>query len=638
MAGLKRCLGIDLGSSRIKVAEIVIEKGKLRLAKVLQADVDIPPGTDEDERGLRLSRALRDLLKANKITTKEAIFCVPGHAVFQRPVKLPKTSAERLRRIIEYEARQQIPFPLDQTQFEYQVFEDPQNEEEVEVLLAAIKKDAIQSQVRLFRRTGLRIAGIGVSYFALFNYHLFDQGKITLEAKTKPAKAKADKGNGAEKKDKKGGFSLSFGKKKKVAAEAVAEEPLAGEEEIPDLDEAFEGDDGFAGDGMLEEIKAYVNLGAASMDLAIPKTGGLGLVGFCRTIPHAGNEMTKAIQSALALDSFREAEEVKQTQTAVLSTMYDLRGGDGEAHDRKASEALTQVVDRRIIGELRRSLDFYISQPDGVAVDGIVLSGGQARLPFLGSYIEEKLGIPVEVIEQFNNEDVPLGDGVESADWSSAAVAVGLALQGVGVSPISVDFLPGEMRTVREFKGRYREVAAMVAVLAGMIYLSSGIGKHETELYIAEADKVRGQVDANAERAKAKFEEIKAARQPIIDKTKNLVKIAEPRDVWLEFLAEILREKPAEVVLNMVQMGSDGNIVISGECGTLDPIMDFQENLQKRTDLVKDIGIRRLDSEPLPDPLNRFKFGSHNFEFSMIHVAKHVPIMPTPTPTPTPAP
>ncbi len=67
-----------------------------RLNKVLQADVDIPPGTDEDERGLRLSRALRDLLKSNKITTKDAVFCVPGHAVFQRPVKLPKTSPERL--------------------------------------------------------------------------------------------------------------------------------------------------------------------------------------------------------------------------------------------------------------------------------------------------------------------------------------------------------------------------------------------------------------------------------------------------------------------------------------------------------------------------------------------------------------
>jgi len=539
MAGLKRCLGIDLGSSRIKVAEIAVEKGKLRLLKVLHADVDIPPGTDEDERGLRLSRALRDLLKSNKVTTKDAIFCVPGHAVFQRPVKLPKTSPERLRRIIEYEARQQIPFPLEQTRFEYQVFEDAQNEEEVEVLLAAIKRDTIQSHVRLFRRAGLRIAGVGVSYFALFNYHLFDQGKIVLETK-KPDKGKADKkkGNGAaasaKAKDRKSkGLGLSFGKKKAKAAEAEPEGgesvAVSDEEAIPDLDEPIEELEGLDDEGMLEEIKGYVNLGATSMDLAIPKTNEVGVVGFCRTIPHAGNEMTKAIQAALALDSFREAEEVKQTQTAVLSTMYDLQAGEDSTYNRKASEVLTQVVDRRIIGELRRSLDFYISQPDGVAVDGLVLSGGQAHLPFLASYIEEKLGIPVETIEEFHNEAVPLNDGVDSADWSSAALAIGLAVQGVGVSPIKIDFLPEEMRTVREFKGRYRELAAMVAVLGGMVYLSAGIGTYETEQLLQAAQDMQGRSDPQAETAIARFTEVQGARQPIIDKTKGLLKLAEPR-------------------------------------------------------------------------------------------------------------
>lgn len=628
MAGLKRCLGIDLGSSRIKVAEIVAEKGRLRLNKVLQADVDVPPGTDEDERGLRLSRALRDMLKANKITTKDAVFCVPGHAVFQRPVKLPKTSPERLRRIIEYEARQQIPFPLEQTSFEYQVFEDPQNQEEVEVLLAAIKRDTIQSHVRLFRRAGLRVAGIGVSYFALFNYHLFDQGKIIPETKTK-----ADKSGDKKVKDKKA-TRFSFGKKDKVPEPVPAEqtEELPDEDAIPDFED---GDvEAIGEDGGLDEIKAYVNLGATSMDLAIPKSGNMGVVGFCRTIPHAGNEMTKAIQTALALDSFREAEEVKLTQAAVLSTMYDLAGGGDATYNRKASEALTQVVERRIIGELRRSLDFYISQPDGVAVDALVLSGGQAHLPYLGSYIEEKLGIPVEVVEEFHNEDVPLGDGMESADWASAAVAVGLAVQGVGVSPIRVDFLPREMRTVREFKGRYREVAAMVAVLAGMIYLSSGIGKHEIQMYRDAANMARGQIDTQAEVAKARFTEVQNARQPIIDRMKGLIKLAEPRTIWLEFLAEILREKPSEVVLNTVQMGADGQIYIAGECATLPPIQDFLDNLAKRRDLVLDVASRRLDPEPLPDPLNRFKHGTHVFEFTMRHATKHVPIKATPTPTP----
>ncbi len=627
MAGLKRCLGVDLGSSRIKVAEMQAERAGLRLLRVLQAEVDIPQGTDEDERALRLTRALRDLLKSNKVTTRDAVFCVPGHAVFQRPVKLPKTSPERLRRIIEYEARQQIPFPLEQTRFEYQVFEDEENAEEVEVLLTAIKRDTIQSHVRLFRRTGLRIAGIGVSYFALFNYHLLDQGRISIGDK----KAEKKSADGAKKAGK--GFSFSFGKKKAKAAVVAADTAdVAEEDAIPELDEDIPD---FGPDGALEEIKAYVNLGANTMDLAIPKTGKMGPVGFCRTIPHAGNEMTKAIQAAMALDSFREAEEVKRTQAAVLSTMYDLEGGDEQNYSRKASEALTQVVDRRVIGELRRSLDFYISQPDGVAVDGLVLSGGQAATPYLASYVEEKLGVPVEILDALHNEKVAMAEGIDANDLCGGALAVGLALQGIGVAPIQIDFLPSELRTVREFKGRYRELAAMVAVLGGMIYFSSGIGEGKVQGYEQAAQALAAQHDPDAPAAVQQFNDIKTARQPVVDKLKGLVKVTDPRDLWLSFMAEVLAEKPSDVVLNVFQMNSDGAITISGECANLDPIMDFKDNLSKRTDLVSDFK-SNVPFDPVPDPLNRFARGSYKFDFTMRHVRKYVSAVPTPTPTPTP--
>ena len=605
-----------------------MEKAGLRLVRVLEADVDIPHGTDEEERALRLTRALRDLLKSNKVTTRDAVFCVPGHAVFQRPVKLPKTSPERLKRIIEYEARQQIPFPLEQTRFEYQVFDDPENPEEVEVLLTAIKRDTIQGHVRVFRRTGLRIAGVGVSYFALFNYHLLDMDRITsLDKKPTPDRAK-----GTAKKSGKG-LNFSFGKKKAKAAVMVEADPsveVSDEDAIPEMDEDIPD---FGPAGGMEEIKAYVNIGATSMDLAIPKSGSMGIVGFCRTIPHAGNEMTKAIQSAMALDSFREAEEVKKTQAAVISTMYDLEGGDEQNYSRKASEALTQVVDRRIIGELRRSLDFYISQPDGVAVDALVLSGGQSVTPYLASYIEEKLGVPVEVVDRFHNEKVPLGDEIDSAELCGGALAIGLAIQGLGVSPLKIDFLPTELRTVREFKGRYRELGAMVALLGGMIYLSSGIGNAKADQYSKAAAELELKHDPQGPIATQQFNEIKAARQPIVDKLKNLVKVADPRDLWLDFMAEILAEKPSEVVLNVFQMNADGKIVVNGECATLEPIMDFQDNLKRRTDLVADL-MPTIGFEAVPDPLNRFPRGSFHFEFSMKHTRKYVSVQPTPAPAP----
>jgi type IV pilus assembly protein PilM len=630
MAVLKRCLGVDLGASRIKVAEMVVQKTGIRLNRLLQADVDIPPGVDEEERGLRLTRSLRDLLKANKITTKDAVFAVPGQSVFQRPIKLPKTSPERLRRIIEYEARQQIPFPLDQTRFEFQVFESEETPEEVEVLLAAIKRETINTYVRLFRRAGLRVAAIGVSFFALFNYHQLDQGRLGIESGGK------DKPEGPKKADKTGKglkFSL-FGKKKKADKDEAEGDTEPKDDEIPEIEDE-EGVEGLGEEiDLFEEVKAYVNLGATMMDLSIGRQGGQGRVGFCRSIPHAGNELTRTIQRNLKLDSFRDAEEIKCEKTVALSAMYEIEGAE-QSINAEASEAVTKLIDRRIIGELRRSLDFYISQPDGVAVDGIVLSGGQARLPYLASYIEEKLGLPVEIVEEFHNESLEMGEGLESADWGSGALAVGLALQGIGASAVTIDFLPEELKTVREFKGKYRETAVMVAALVAIVLLSRDVGVHKSARLreaVEDMDRFRS---PDITTAIERFKAVETERTSLIQMYERMNQVVMPRDLWLTCWVEIILEKPPEVVIDHVSMRSDGGMDLVGECETEEPVLEFFGNLDKRKDLFANVEIDQFD--PAADPYGRFRSGQvFRFTIKMISIGKHNRIQDTPAPTKTP--
>ncbi|MCX7017209.1 MAG: type II secretion system protein GspL [Candidatus Sumerlaeota bacterium] len=654
MAGLKRCLGVDLGSSRIKVAEVVAEKAGLRLTRLLQADVDIPPGTDEEERALRMTRSLRELLKAHKVTTKDAVFCVPGQSVIYRPVKLPKTSPERLQRIVEYEARQQIPFPLDQTHFEFQVFENPETPEEVEVLLVAIKRETVGSYLRTFRRTGLRIASIGVSYLALFNYHKFDEGFVRPDDKRKPAKkpeteeALDEAKPGAKPAKKKSPFSLNvslFGKKKPKEEEppAAEDEPPAEEEERGEGAEPSEGaEDLFGAAGLFEEIKAYVNLGATMMDLAIEKQGKGGGVGFCRAIPHAGNEMTRAIQKALALDSFREAEEIKRAATRVLSTSFELEEQPAEVNQ-EASEAVTRLIDRSIVGELRRSLDFYISQPDGVAVDGIVLSGGQACLPHLARYIEEKIGIPVEVAKEVRNPAVEVSEDVKKVDLSSGLVAIGLALQGVGAAAISVDFLPEDLKTVREFKGKYPEVAAMAAMIIGMIVLSYNVGEDATRVYREEAQRLLDTVDPRVTQILKQFDDLAKERQDLKAKYDSIAKVAAGREVMLKLWAEILIEKPPEVVIDLAQLNADGTIALIGACETLTPVIEFRKNLEARTDLLANVDFAQNGLIETVDTQNRFpgdgdKMTMFSLSMRCLKVHPRLKTVPTPTPGATPAP
>ncbi|OPZ19702.1 MAG: Competence protein A [candidate division BRC1 bacterium ADurb.BinA364] len=631
MAGLKRCLGVDLGSSRIKVAEIQALKSGYRLLRLLQTDVDMPPGAPEDERVQRITQALRDLLKANKVGTKHAIFCLPGQSVFWRLVKLPKTNEERLLRIIEYEARQQIPFPLDQTHFEYQIFEHGPNPDEVEVLLVAVKRETVSNYMRAFRRSGLTVSGIGVSWLALFNYCQFDAGidKAGLASGFAPPGAAADQAAAPQK--KKSGFSF-FGKKGKKAAKGAEQEPEEAEDDLnAPLDE--EASD-FGSEGLFGEVKAYVNLGANMMDLAIEKQGLKGVAGFCRSIPHAGSELTRAIQNALSLESFREAEDIKRKETVALCSALEFDGG-ATKHNPKASEALTQIVERRIIGELRRSLDFYISQPDGVAVDAIVLSGGQAALPYLASLIEEKMGVPVTVMEAPQNERLQLASGVEQSDWASGAMAVGLALQGVGATVIEIDFLPADLKTVQRFKGQYKEVAAMIALLGGMVFYSRNAGVTLEQKYLQAESEARRYVDQTTQNMLNTFAQVAAERQELAAKFETMSKVAADQDFWLRFLSDLVMEKPPEVVLDYVYLNSDGSVTIDGECTTIAPINRFQQNLAARTDLLTDAKIQNVVQ--VDDPYRRFPGNTGNkanyFRIAARHKDKIVRLRATPAPT-----
>jgi Tfp pilus assembly PilM family ATPase len=84
MAVTKRCLGVDLGVSSIKVAEVALEKNKIRVLSLASADTQITPDTPPAERDHIKLRTLRELLRANRISAKEAVFALPGHLAFIR--------------------------------------------------------------------------------------------------------------------------------------------------------------------------------------------------------------------------------------------------------------------------------------------------------------------------------------------------------------------------------------------------------------------------------------------------------------------------------------------------------------------------------------------------------------------------
>ncbi len=551
MPGLKRCLGVDLGGRSVKIVEMVVDKKGVRIERMVSAPVPVDPNALETERTGVLLEAVRKLLKEHKISTKQAVFCMPGQTVIVRPLRLPRAPGPRLHQIIHFEARQIIPFPLEKTLLQYQVF-DSEDAREVEVLLVAMKKETNQEFMSSLRKMGLKAVGIGVSTLALYNgqeLYRFNFEKWVESGGLgggflglgggKP-KAKVEK----PKKEKK-----KPAKKKKKGEEAVEEAPV----EEPTF-EASEGESDFLGVGLdagFDEVRAYVNLGARSTDLAICRAGGTKIVGFVRPIPIGGNHISSEIFKACGCQSFDEAEQVKFTRTAVQSAQFEYEA-DPTAYDERACKAATAVCDR-IVAELRRSLDYYISQPDGVGVDRLILSGGGARLPFLTSYIEDRLSVPVEVDQDLGGSGVTYPDTYRTEDFDLASykVAIGLASQGLGISPLTIDFLPEEARMMRDLSGQYAEMAVLAAMVAGMVFFGMKAGEAKVKAMRADIARMN-EIVLRTDPLVDEFKKADEARKTIQGAYTILHPALAPRDFWLNFARKIQELKPADIVITQM--------------------------------------------------------------------------------------
>ncbi len=179
------------------------------------------------------------------------------------------------------------------------------------------------------------------------------------------------------------------------------------------------------------ETVMLLNLGATTSNINILENGISKVV---RDIFIAGNSFTRAVQKNLQVD-YSEAENLKRRYGLTIS------GGEEELESIAAKDETKVQVStilmpliRELVGEVRRSIDYYQAQTGGEkSVDRIMLSGGSSRLKNLNGFLSDELGLPAEINNPFRGVDTTR---IRSTDWEEQApvyaVAVGLATRREG--------------------------------------------------------------------------------------------------------------------------------------------------------------------------------------------------------------
>jgi len=177
MLKAKTFLGIDFGAGTLKIAEFEpADGGGLKLVRFGVRALGLPGSQDVARDGV-LKRALSELLVEGGFVSRQANISAPGYQVFSKFVKLPPVDASKISQIIQYEAQQNVPFPLTESAWDHQILGTAADGAR-EVLLVAIKAEVVEKLFAVGESVGLKMEVVDASMAALANAFRYNYGDV----------------------------------------------------------------------------------------------------------------------------------------------------------------------------------------------------------------------------------------------------------------------------------------------------------------------------------------------------------------------------------------------------------------------------------------------------------------------------
>lgn len=182
MASSSHVTCLNVGMQTVSMADfLLLPNGGLELERLASSPLIPDPAADATRLG-QIKLAVGELKAALGIRGGKVHYSLPSQSVFTRFVKLPAASAEQIDQIIGFEAQQNVPFPIDEVVWDYEIVpsSDP---EKMEVVLVATKADQLTMLSEAIEANGLTTGLIDVSPMALYNafrYNYADRSGCSL--------------------------------------------------------------------------------------------------------------------------------------------------------------------------------------------------------------------------------------------------------------------------------------------------------------------------------------------------------------------------------------------------------------------------------------------------------------------------
>ena len=167
MADTQTTVALNIGSQRIGMAVFETSKNGTLILKGYETDTIIADPAMDASREAQIRVALDDLVAKLKVPKSKVRYAISGQTVFTRFVKLPPIQGDNIEQLVTFEAQQHVPFPINEVVWDY--YELVESGSEKEVVIVAIKSDALDEINDTVSHSGLSTAEVDIAPMALFN-------------------------------------------------------------------------------------------------------------------------------------------------------------------------------------------------------------------------------------------------------------------------------------------------------------------------------------------------------------------------------------------------------------------------------------------------------------------------------------
>ncbi|GHT00337.1 hypothetical protein FACS1894139_02600 [Planctomycetales bacterium] len=173
--------GIDLGQNAIRAVRMHSPDGE----NAIISNIFLQPLNSEPEAPERPDE-IKDALAAfaaQNLDRVPVVLSVSGMSVLFRLFAIPAVSEGKLREVISYEAKQLIPYPLEEVVFDFQTLGVNADSGEMQIALLCCRRDIIDDLLAITDELKIEVADIQVAPLALVNFCAFDffeEGRMLL--------------------------------------------------------------------------------------------------------------------------------------------------------------------------------------------------------------------------------------------------------------------------------------------------------------------------------------------------------------------------------------------------------------------------------------------------------------------------